>query len=297
MSDVDTLTKIGNLQNTEKQLIDQLTALTSSTNTAVTGNTSGNALQLIEQIQNTSAARIALFKSISDKADVLQAGVANSRTDLVSQMTLLGVIEDQLNQAKSQINTLQNHNDTQMRLVEVNTYYGKQYEAQIIILICTLLLILFILKKKGLVPELISKYAIGITIAVGAIFVIREVWDIYTRSNMNFDEYNWKYEDPTSHVPSIWQYNKDHMFDFENPIKDLIGNLGLCVGENCCADGLVFNAAKQQCMIKSTAAVAVNTAEAFISQNLNGSTIRKIKDLPMDGGVAPFSEVPYYTTL
>lgn len=293
MSVTEILSSIEASQQIEKNLLLKLNQLTSTSTPVMDGT--GGITDTITQIRNTSAARIVLFKTISDKSDVLQAGVANSRTDLVSQMTLLGVVEDQLNQAKTQINTLQNHNDTQMRLVEVNTYYGKRYEAQsklmkMIILICVPLLILFILKKKGLIPELISNYAIGITIAVGAIFIIREVWNIFTRSNMNFDEFDWKYEDPTNQVPSIWQYNKEHMFDFDNPIKALVGNLGLCVADECCSPGQFYNKDKRKCMIPET----------FTTGNkLQGTAIIAggIIDPPMDGNVVPFSGVSDYASL
>jgi hypothetical protein len=296
----DLLTKIQTSQNAEKKLVTQLDALTSAS-----GYTINNEIQsIVDSINSLSNSRIAMFSSIGDKADILQAGVSNSRTDLVSQMTLLGVVEDQLTQYKHTLDGLQSSNDTKMRLVEVNTYYGKRYAAQgklmkLVILICVPVLILFILKRKGLLPELISNYAIGITIAVGAFFVIRNAWDISTRSNMNFDEYEWNYEDPSSQTPTVWEYNKANMFNLENPLKALMSNLGLCVGSNCCANGMYFDTNKQLCTTKlpagtdvasSVAKASVVTENFMCGNTLNGTAVSKFdKDEEKQNGISPYS--------
>jgi hypothetical protein len=300
---LDILSKIQNSQAAEQKLITQLDKLTSQTGYII----DDNILSIISSINSLSESRIAMFSSVSQQADVLQSGVANSRIDLVSQLTLLGVVEDQINKAKESMENLQNSNDTKMRLVEINTYYGKRYAAQsklmkLIILICIPLLILFILRKKGLLPDLISKYAIAITIAVGAIFVIRAAWDIHTRSNMDFDEYQWNYEDPSSHTPTVWQYNKENLFNLDNPIKALLSNLGLCVGSNCCANGMYFDKAKQQCTSQAPAGLGVAAAmanaskvkENFVcgsgSNTLNASAFSRFnKDEEKQNGISPFS--------
>lgn len=300
---LDILSKIQESQRAEQKLMTELYKLTS-----VNGYTIDDKIRaMTSSITSLSESRIAMFKTISDQADILQTGVSNSRTDLVSQLTLLGVVEDQLTKAKQSMSYLQNNNDTKMRLVEINTYYGKRYDAQsnlmkMIILICIPLLILFILRKKGLLPEMISKYAIGITIAVGAIFVIRAAWDIHTRSNMNFDEYEWNYEDPSSHTPTVWQYNKENLLNLDNPLKLLLGNLGLCVGSNCCANGMYFDKSKQQCTAQAPVGLGVAAAvkaastvkENFVcgsgSNTLNASAFSRFnKDEERQNGISPYS--------
>ena len=238
---------ITQLQNQEQALILVLnTTINNDPTNAVAIN------QIKGQINDLSDQRIALFENLKDQASYLQTGVSNSRADLVAQETLLNVVEQQLTSAKTTLSGLQNKNDTKLRMVEINTYYGKRYEAQselmkLIIFVCVPVIILYILKKKGFIPETLANYLIGITIAVSAIFVIRKVWDISMRSNMDYDEYDWKFEDPADYAPSIWEYNKKHFFNFENPLKDLIGNLGLCIGSDCCANGLYFDTEKQKC--------------------------------------------------
>jgi len=296
------ITSITESQTAEQGLIKNLDTLVSQPGF----NVSNTGVQsLITTIQSLSDARVAMFQTLSAQANSLQTDIANSRVDVISQLTLLNVVEDQLAQAKSSINVLQGKNDSKKRMVDVNTYYGQRYDAQsklmqLIILICAPLLILFILKKKSLIPPMISNYAIGITIAVGAIFVIRTMWDINTRSNMNFDEYDWKYESPDSQVPTVWEYNKAHLFNFDNPIKTLVGNLGLCVGSDCCANGLYFDKTKQKCMtINPSAGGGAGSArsnapakvESFIcGSNLEGTNVAEFdRDEEKQNGISPFS--------
>jgi hypothetical protein len=302
----DIIANIKNSQDAEKGLIDNLDNLSKQAGFNIA---SAGVRNLIDSIQSLSDSRMGMFNALSTQASTMQAGVANSRIDLISQMTLLNVVEEQLDQAKQSISTLQGKNDTKKRMVEVNTYYGKRYEAQsrlmkIIIIICAPLLILFILKKKGLIPPMISNYLIGITIAVGAFVVIRTAFDIATRDNIDFDEINLNIGDPSKLSPTVWEYNKMNMFNFDNPIKALVGNLGLCFGESCCSDGLYFDTDKQQCTvaIPRTGANAAGGAgsggagagagtESFVcGSNLQGTNIVKINATEeQQNGISPFS--------
>jgi hypothetical protein len=302
MSGVESLiSNITESQNAEKQLIANLDTLVNQPGFNV--NSSG-VQSLINTINSLSSSRVAMFNTLTSQATTLQEGVSNSRVDLVSQLTLLNVVEDQLKQANSAISQLQNKNDTKRRMVEVNTYYGNRYESQsnlmkVIIIICAPLLILFILKKKSLLPPIISNYAIGITIAVGAIFVIRTIWDMSTRSNMNYDEYDWNYEDPNQQSPTKWEYNKAHLLNLDNPLKTLLGNLGLCVGSNCCANGMFFDETKQQCTTINPGAKGKPITESFVcGGNLQGTNVAPIdEDEEKQNGISPFSNSSNFMAL
>ena len=109
----DILTSIQKSQQAEKELLIQLDAQTNKADYTINDETQS----LIDSINSLSNSRIAMLASIGDKANVLQSGVANSRTDLISQMTLLGVVEDQLNKSKQNKDALESQNDTKLRLV------------------------------------------------------------------------------------------------------------------------------------------------------------------------------------
>ena len=220
---------------------------------AITDISGGSIEDILNNIQTLQTTEQALI----EKLDALTSTTGYDRTEaaaLVTQMTLYQVVEQQLNDAKAHLDSLNSRNDTKLRMVEINTYYGNRYEAQgklmkTIILFCLPVLILYIIKKKGLIPETISNYLIGIIIAVGAIVILRNIWDLWTRSNMDFNSYNWDYEwsDPASQIPSIMEYNNKHMFNFSGLFQNLMANLGLCVDDKCCAPGTYYNKAKGQC--------------------------------------------------
>ena len=81
-------------------------------------------------------------------------------------------------------------------MVEINTYYGKRYQAhteliKLLIYISSLMLILSILMKKELIPASIGKGVMGVVISIGVFFLVRKLIDIYFRDNMDFDQYEW----------------------------------------------------------------------------------------------------------
>ena len=303
------LTQIEKLQQTERGLITKLEEASSIPNSS---SSDPIIKQLLEDINDIAAAREALFNSIPNTLSVLQDGVSGTRVTLVSQLTLLKIVEEQLNDVKTKMSNLKNRNDTKMRLVEINTYYGKRYEYQTqlmkkIIIVCIPLIVLFVLKKKSLLPELISNYLLGITIAVGAIYIIRDMWEVHTRSNMNFDEYDWKYEDPAIYAPSIWEYNKKNFLKLDNPFKHLLKNLGICVGDDCCSDGLYFDKKKQKCVVPSNDEniqkmldAGTGAAESFTSGNgLTGSRVtkHKLEEETDSNGVSPYGAIHSYAPL
>jgi hypothetical protein len=263
---------ITTLQKLEQTLLDQLNA----TGTSLSPDQRNI---IISQINDLSDARIGYFSTINAVLNSQKDDIAGSASTLVSQLTLAKSIDDQLSNAKQQYDNMKNNNDTKLRLVEINTYYGQRYEShsnlmKTLIYVCVPLLLLFILKNKSLLPETLANYLIGITIAVGTVYVGRELWDNFTRSSMNYDEYDWKYEDPNAYVPTVWQYNKEHLLNIENPLKTLVKNLGICVGEDCCAPGMYFNKEKQKCMGagKAGAGTIIQGKENFEPYSPHAST-------------------------
>jgi hypothetical protein len=239
-----------------------------------------------------------MFATISQNAGIIQTGVSQSRVDLVAQMTLLNTVEDQLNQAKKKIEELNSTNDTKMRMVGINTYYGQRYEAQSnlmkkIITICIPVLVIFILKKKSLIPETIANYIIGIIVAIGAFILMLNMWDIYTRNNMVFDEYEWKYDNPDAHSPSIWEYNKQHMFNFNNLFQNLMANLGICVTDKCCAPGTMYSEKASQCVLPKDAKQGFTTYGAV--EGL--STSAGLTGALYQGDVMPYSPTMAFASL
>jgi hypothetical protein len=262
--------------------------------------------KIIQKINELSEMRISLFKNMTNMYGNMQDNVANSRTDLVDQMTVVGVVEGELDNAKANLNKLTNAKNNKMRMTEINTYYGKRYSAhagvmKILIMICIPLLILAILKKKNLIPSNIANGVSGFIIIVGAIILIRRIWDLSRRDNMNYDEYQW-YFDPNTKGPTVYQYDmaqlgkagaaaKAEVGTLQSEAQNVAGSLGLgCVGASCCSDGMTFDDTSGKC-IESV------SKETFQNGQFNKTSFIAPNDSvclqPTNSVVRPFSTVDY----
>jgi hypothetical protein len=202
----------------------------------------GNAERIVNRINQLSEVRMSLYKSLNYTYQSLQKNVNTSRSELVDLLTVVSVVEDELNNAKVQMNQLYGVKNNKMRMVEINTYYGKRYRAQsglmkLIIFVSVLLLVLAILRKKSLLPETISNILLGIVIIVGGFFIIWRILDISWRDNMNFDEYNFNFN-PDANTNG----NNDYSYKVPNiPKID-------CIGNACCTDGMLYDETIRKCI-------------------------------------------------
>jgi hypothetical protein len=252
-----TLNNIKDLQNLEKDLYMQL---------EISATTQGNAAQqtdLINRINKISQIRMSLLQTLNTMSNTLQAQVGNSRVNLVDQLTLIGVIEGQLNQIKAQMNQSDNIKNNKLRMVEINTYYGKRYRSytelmKIVIFSCILFLILALLKKKGLLPENIANGLLSVFFVISLFFFLRKVNDIYWRDNMDFEQYNW-FNVPDSYEKTVFEYDKEAIAginltdELENGLYDVTkeaSSLVGCIGADCCSKKMKYDKKKDKCVEK-----------------------------------------------
>ena len=291
-----TLNNIKDLQNLEKDLYTQL---------EISATSDGNAAQqtdLINRINKISQIRISLLQTLNTMSNTLQNQVGNSRVNLVDQLTLIGVIEQQLNQIKSQMNQSDNIKNNKLRMVEINTYYGKRYRAytelmKIVIFSSILFLILALLKKKELLPENIANGLLTIFLLISLFFFLRKVNDIYWRDNMDFDQFNW-FNVPEYNEKTVFEYDKeaieginlkdnleDGFYDIENAASSLIG----CVGAACCSKKMKYDKKKQICVDK-------NEVDSFLTMAfIKSDDTTRLNSSSSD--IKPFSSSNNYATI
>jgi hypothetical protein len=237
-----TLNSIQNLQQMEKDLYNQLEQK------AATGGDTVSQDTIINKINELSQIRINMFKELNDMYKDTQGRVSQTRIDLVDQMTVAGVVENELNNAKQNLSALSDDKTQKMRMVELNTYYSQKYKEytklmKLVIYFSVPILLLAILRKKDLVPRNIINIIIVGLIIIGGVVFIRKLMDLSSRSNMNFDEYDWGWKS-SGQEPPILPYEKQKKSDS----GDFSSMLGLgCIGEECCAEGTYYNKEKQLC--------------------------------------------------
>jgi hypothetical protein len=180
---------ISNLQTMEQNLVSQLDdPLLTDT----------QRLSILGKINEISQMRIDLYKIINDMYSYYQDNVTHTRDILSDQLAAIAIIETELNDNKKRLNMLNEQKNNKVKLVQINTYYGKYYNAhkQIMItifIICLPVLILTILGNMGILPSNLYALFIIIIIIIGSISIGYQIIDLSNRDSMNFDEYNWRF--------------------------------------------------------------------------------------------------------
>jgi hypothetical protein len=201
---------------------------------------------IINKINEISQIRLNLYGSIKDLLDTYKQNTSDSRDILKQQLVAVKIMENELESAKNTLNNIDEQKATKIRLAEINTYYGKQYGAhktllKTIILFCIPIIILAVLRNWGLLPSMIYSFLVGIVIIFCVIVVGYQLIDMYSRDNMNWDEYDW-YFDPSKVSTST----TDTTSSDTNPWKEF--NI-TCVGAECCVEGTVFDQTLNKCVI------------------------------------------------
>ena len=178
-----------------------------------------------------------------------------------------------MNDSKRRLNLLEADKIDKLRLVEINTYYGKQYDAhkqimKIVVIICIPVLILTILASKEIIPSRLNVLLSGIIIIIGAFIIGAKVIDLSNRDNMNYDEYNWYFNKDDAPTNSSESSGSD---PWATPTIT-------CVGAECCYDNstydsvqnicvptAVYNANQKATTTDTTTESTDTTSEAFIS--------------------------------
>ena len=251
---LNNLTKeLSRLQDMEKSLFVQL-------DKSVAMN-SGKQMQedIIKQINDLSSIRVEIFEQLNNGYSSMKENVAESKVDLVDQMTINGVVETELNNLKGRYNNLAKTKNEKMRMVEINSYYSERYRLQSdlmkrIIIVFVPILILVILSKKNLLYPNMVNIMIGIILVLGGIYIGIKVLDLYKRDNMNINQYDWKWSKQHDTGPTVIEYDlgkkksslspsslKDEITEFSKGL-----NIG-CIDEECCEKGSSYNKKTNKC--------------------------------------------------
>jgi hypothetical protein len=204
--------------------------------------------KIIEKMNQLSNMRINLYETLSGVNNYYENALNSSIGTLKEQEIAIKIVENELNKAKGRLQMLEEEKNNKIRLVEINTYFGEKYAEhtqlmKIIIYILIPVIILAILHNKGILPNSIYYILVVIIALIGGYFFWRRFASIIMRDNMNYQEYNWAF-DPN-------EVSTDASNETSDPWNTNV-NYGTCVGNACCAEGLVYDDSINQCVLSST---------------------------------------------
>jgi hypothetical protein len=244
------LNDIQSLQTLEQELFSSLEENT--------GLTTEQQKKVVDKINSISKMRINLYETLNGVNSFFQNALANSKGTLTDQTTAIDIVEKELNSSKKRLKVLEEEKNNKIRLVEINDYYGQKYSEhsdlmKTIVIMLIPILILALLHNKGILPTNFYYILITIIALIGGVFIWRIVFSIILRDRMNYQAYDW-YFDPSTAPTSTSTSTKD-------PWESKSTNLGGCVGDACCSDGLVYDYNLNQCIISD----GTTTTETFIN--------------------------------
>lgn len=279
-SQAQTIKNIRELQRMEKNLYRKL-------DTSVAGNavSKTEARRIINRINELSTLRQNLFKNLKNMYSLLRTNVSSSRQNLVNDLTNLGIVESELNNAKKQIEVLQTEKNNKLRMVEINKYYSLNYQnhsdiMKIIIVTCIPIIIIAALGNRELLPSWLTTILISISLGIGLILMFFKVKDLSFRDNMNYEAYNWGTPNSSSS-----NSNKDEdPFGVEIKNKSWDDSFG-CFGKDCCSEGTSWNSDTNRCETTNETMISGDLSKYSLNDNVHETVV-----LPNNSVVVPFSD-------
>lgn len=227
------LAYLSQLQTTEEELYEILKD----------DNDTTDKREIINKINDLSSKRDKLYIDMKQMSKDVNNENKNSSNNYKNQLQIISIAEKELNREKDRLKILNAEKYNKLRMVEINTYYSKKYEALayvtiLAIFIFLIVIILNLLTGKGYVSEGAAGTASPILIGIGIFILFLAYWDIIKRSNFYFDEYTYSKEEGSGidGEISIW------------PKPDI----GTCIGEYCCEGGTEYDAETDTCKVSST---------------------------------------------
>lgn len=257
-----------NVSDKIQSIVDQISLTESalSANLGLLGTSASDTalrINITSRINELETIKTSLLAQLDPLYRSYNTNVATSNDILSKQILALGIINDETVNSERQLGLLTTERQDKSRLVEINTYYGKQYNAhkqimKTIVLICIPIIILTILGNKGLVPNTFVTIIIAFIIIFGMFSIGYQIIDLSNRDNMNYDEYDWKFNKSLAPAPVPVPVDSS----LNDPWSS---SYGTCIGSSCCLTVEAYNTTTNKCCPTGTNYNATTLACATIS--------------------------------
>lgn len=274
------LKDIKSLQNIEQDLFKTL-----ETNPFIT---SEEQKKILKKINSISQMRIDLYQTLGDVNGLYKNTLVHSRETLRQETFAIAIIEKQLNEAKKKLKRLESEKNNKVRLIEINDYYGEKYNEhsilmKYIIFMLVPIIIISFLFNKGFLPKFIFYFLLILISVVGSVFIVYRLLSIWSRDNMNYQEYLWRFN--IKNAPTVIKKNGGN----SDPWLSGSGlGIGTCVGSNCCTTGMTYDNNLDKCIPDKSTCSQKSKTESFINDILTQkSSLYKKPDITLDSIIMP----------
>jgi hypothetical protein len=197
--------------------------------------------QLIEAI-NVEADRRRYFYDIIKTSRLAQSAAETMASKAAKEQILtMQFLETNLDSAKKALNALSEDKHQKMKMVEINTYFGKQYQGygellRGLVLVFGLLLVFMFLRQKFSQFGMVFQILETLTKWIGGFYLLYLLYDVLTRRNDDYDEY----------IFPVAPTTDDQMKNANSASGAIIDISGidipqLCAGSFCCGPGTTWS--------------------------------------------------------
>ena len=181
---------IKKLQDVEKHQFNNLQKLNAD------NDPDGNQKKIIEKkVNELSQMRIGLLKKLKTLYGDAQASTHSNRKDLADQLTVVSVMEEELNNLKDRLSQLKSEKANKIRMVQLGDYEYDRYNAhkkifKTIVYGAFIILILSYLMRFAWFPTKIGVIFIILVMGWIAISIMGQIYDNARRDNLDYDKYD-----------------------------------------------------------------------------------------------------------
>lgn len=191
------LDSIKKIQDQQTELYSKLEVLGASKNIS-DEKVQSEINEIFKQIETLNKVKNTIFRSLLTSYELNQSQLNASRYAYADSITALKIIEENLNNKQKILNDALAIRDNSERMVGVNTYYSRRYEEhsnvlKYVILFSGIIIVSIFLMKIGIINNTISSIIIIASLSIGGVIIGRKVWDLSRRSNIDYDQYTFKF--------------------------------------------------------------------------------------------------------
>ena len=262
------LNNITYLQNIEQDLFNEI-----EKNIADDSLTDDLKQKLTDQIGKVTEMRVNLYSNLNNNSQNTVDNLSSSNKLSGYQGQTIIIVENELNQTKKRLEDLNNFKSNNLRMVEINKYYGDKYQDQsylmmMIIIICIVLIIIKFLHNKNILPDTLYVIFLIAVLSVGFIFIFWKMVYLYSHNNFDYNKYNWAFNTETA--PKLDTTNPDGINPWKIPS---IPDTGICSNVSTyCGLGTKYDSTKNVC-VSLTATTSSSPAPININQYLQSDGV------------------------
>ena len=194
----------------------------------------------ISNINNMAKYRNTLFEKLLAESENSSSQSPKTKKDSI----LLDNITDEVDKMKQLLALNENKQHENIKMAKINNYYSDRSKAYIsffkFLFYCSIpLLLLAVLINRNILPSRYGNILIGIVLICTIFWGGSIYYDIISRDNMNFNEYD---------------FDNDFDTNGGTPPRGFEGSFWPtgCTNEDCCAEGTIYDDTNGICVAPST---------------------------------------------